>query len=97
MRSPFDRYAGALATVRSDILAAQVRSTLVQQTKIDPADVDDVILGCANQAGEDNRDIARMTLLLADFPVDGPGQTVNRQCGSVQREVANERVAPQRW
>jgi 3-oxoadipyl-CoA thiolase len=82
VRSPLGRYGGALATLRPDSLAAHVLRVLVDRTGIDPADVDDVILGCANQAGEDNRNIARMALLLADFPVDVPGQTVNRLCGS---------------
>ncbi|MDQ6670653.1 MAG: acetyl-CoA C-acyltransferase [Chloroflexota bacterium] len=82
VRSPVGRYAGTLAALRPDSLAAHVLRALVERTGIDPADVDDVILGCANQAGEDNRNVARMALLLADFPVDVPGQTVNRLCGS---------------
>ncbi len=82
IRSPVGRYGGALAMLRPDSLAAHVLRALVERTGIDPADVDDVILGCANQAGEDNRNVARMALLLADFPVDVPGQTVNRLCGS---------------
>src|ERR687883_802843 len=82
VRSPIGRYAGALASVRPDTLAAHTIRALVERTGVDPADVDDVILGCANQAGEDNRNVARMALLLADFPVDVPGQTVNRLCGS---------------
>jgi 3-oxoadipyl-CoA thiolase len=82
MRSPVGRYAGALSPLRPDSLAAHVLRALVDRTGIDPADVDDVILGCANQAGEDNRNVARMALLLADFPVDVAGQTVNRLCGS---------------
>ena len=82
MRSPVGRYAGALSPLRPDSLAAHVLRALVDRTGIDPADVDDVILGCANQAGEDNRNVARMALLLADFPVDVPGQTINRLCGS---------------
>ena len=81
-RSPVGRYAGALSPLRPDSLAAHVLRALVDRTGIDPADVDDVILGCANQAGEDNRNVARMALLLADFPVDVAGQTVNRLCGS---------------
>jgi 3-oxoadipyl-CoA thiolase len=82
IRSPVGRYGGALAMLRPDSLAAHVLRALVERTGIDPADVDDVILGCANQAGEDNRNVARMALLLADFPVDVPGQTINRLCGS---------------
>src|SRR3984893_14654289 len=82
VRSPIGRYGGALADVRPDTLAATTIRALLERTGIDPADVDDVILGCANQAGEDNRNVARMALLLADFPVDVPGQTVNRLCGS---------------
>src|SRR6202521_6158280 len=82
VRSPIGRYAGALAGVRPDTLAAHVIRALLDRTHVDPAEVDDVILGCANQAGEDNRNVARMALLLAGLPVEVPGQTVNRLCGS---------------
>jgi 3-oxoadipyl-CoA thiolase len=82
VRSPIGRYGGALASVRPDSLAAHTIRELLDRTKIDPAEVDDVILGCGNQAGEDNRNVARMALLLAGLPVDVPGQTVNRLCGS---------------
>jgi 3-oxoadipyl-CoA thiolase len=82
VRSPIGRYGGVLASVRPDTLAAHTIRALLERTRIDPADVDDVILGCANQAGEDNRNVARMALLLAGLPVDVPGQTVNRLCGS---------------
>jgi 3-oxoadipyl-CoA thiolase len=81
-RTPFGRYGGALAAVRPDDLAALVIRALLQRTGVDPAAVEDVILGCANQAGEDNRDVARMALLLAGLPVEVAGQTVNRLCGS---------------
>jgi 3-oxoadipyl-CoA thiolase len=82
VRSPIGRYGGALADVRPDTLAATTIRALLERAKIDPAEVDDVILGCANQAGEDNRNVARMALLLAGLPVEVPGQTVNRLCGS---------------
>ena len=82
VRSPIGRYGGVLASVRPDALAAHAIRALLDRTRIDPADVDDVILGCANQAGEDNRNVARMALLLAGLPVEVPGQTVNRLCGS---------------
>jgi 3-oxoadipyl-CoA thiolase len=82
VRSPIGRYGGVLASVRPDTLAAHTIRALLERTRIDPADVDDVILGCANQAGEDNRNVARMALLLAGLPVEVPGQTVNRLCGS---------------
>ncbi|MEV0292401.1 3-oxoadipyl-CoA thiolase [Nocardia sp. NPDC050710] len=83
VRTPFGRYGGALATVRPDDLAAHVIGELVQRLPtVDWGAVDDVILGCANQAGEDNRNIARMAALLAGLPVDVPGSTVNRLCGS---------------
>jgi 3-oxoadipyl-CoA thiolase len=82
VRTPVGRYGGALASVRPDDLAALVLRAVVDRAGLDPATVEDVILGCANQAGEDNRDVARMALLLADFPVDVGGLTVNRLCGS---------------
>jgi 3-oxoadipyl-CoA thiolase len=82
VRTPIGRYGGALAGVRPDTLAAHAIRALLERTQVDPADVDDVILGCANQAGEDNRNVARMALLLAGLPVEVPGQTVNRLCGS---------------
>jgi len=82
VRTPIGRYGGALASVRPDDLAAVVLRAIVDRSGINPAIVEDVILGCANQAGEDNRNVARMALLLADFPVEVGGQTVNRLCGS---------------
>jgi 3-oxoadipyl-CoA thiolase len=82
VRTPIGRYGGALAAVRPDDLAAVVLRAVVDRAGVDPGLVEDVILGCANQAGEDNRDVARMALLLADFPVEVGGQTVNRLCGS---------------
>src|SRR5450830_625861 len=82
LRTPFRRYGGALASVRPDDLAAAVIRALVERTGIDPALVEDVIYGCANQAGEDNRNVARMASLLAGLPIEVPGATVNRLCGS---------------
>ncbi len=82
VRTPIGRYAGSLKDVRPDDLAALVISETVRRANIDPRSVEDVILGCANQAGEDNRDVARMALLLAGLPVEVAGQTVNRLCGS---------------
>jgi 3-oxoadipyl-CoA thiolase len=82
VRTPFGRYAGALAGLRPDAMAAHVLRAVVDQSGIDPAGIDDVILGNANQAGEDNRNVARMATLLAGFPVGVPAQTVNRLCGS---------------
>jgi 3-oxoadipyl-CoA thiolase len=82
VRTPVGRYGGALASVRPDDLAAAVLQAVVERAGLDPALVEDVILGCANQAGEDNRDVARMALLLAGFPVEVAGLTVNRLCGS---------------
>ncbi|MBA4159512.1 MAG: acetyl-CoA C-acyltransferase [Gemmatimonadetes bacterium] len=81
-RTPFGRHGGALAEVRPDDLAAVVVRALVERSGVDPAAIDDVILGCGNQAGEDNRNVARMAVLLAGLPVSVPGQTVNRLCGS---------------
>ena len=82
LRTPFGRYGGALKDVRPDDLAAHVVSALVDRTGLDPALVDDVILGAANQAGEDNRNVGRMAALLAGLPIEVAGQTVNRLCGS---------------
>ena len=82
VRTPVGRFQGALAPVRPDDLAAHVLEALVQRTGLDPAEVDEVFLGCANQAGEDNRNVARMALLLAGFPQHVPGITVNRLCAS---------------
>ena len=82
VRTPIGRYGGALAAVRPDDLAAVVIRAVVDRTGIDAALVEDVILGCANQAGEDNRNVARMALLLAGLPVEVAGLTVNRLCGS---------------
>jgi 3-oxoadipyl-CoA thiolase len=81
-RTPVGRYNGSLASVRPDDLAATVVRALVERTGIDPSLVDDVIFGCANQAGEDNRNVGRMAALLAGMPVTVAGQTVNRLCGS---------------
>ena len=89
LRSPFGRYGGGLAGVRADDLGGQVIAALVAKTKI-PADrIDDVIFGCANQAGEDNRNVGRMSLLLAGLPVSVPGVTVNRLCGSGLQAIAD--------
>ncbi|HQT68204.1 MAG: 3-oxoadipyl-CoA thiolase [Rhodospirillales bacterium 20-60-12] len=83
IRTPFARYAGALRDVRADDLAAHtLRALMAKNPGLDAAAVDDVILGCANQAGEDNRNIARMAALLAGLPVSVPGSTINRLCGS---------------
>ncbi len=81
-RTPFGRYGGVLSGIRPDDLAALAIRALVERTGIDTAAVEDVILGCANQAGEDNRNVARMALLLAGLPVEVGGLTVNRLCGS---------------
>ena len=89
VRTPVGRYGGALAGVRPDDLAATVLEAIVARSGIDPAIIDDVILGCANQAGEDNRNIARMALLIAGLPVEVAGQTVNRLCGSGLQAVAS--------
>ncbi len=82
VRTPIGRYAGSLKDVRPDDLAALVIAEAVRLANIDPDSIEDVIVGCANQAGEDNRDVARMALLLAGLPLHVAGQTVNRLCGS---------------
>lgn len=82
VRTPIGRIGGALKEVRPDDLGALVIQKLLERNNIDPKTIDDVIMGCANQAGEDNRNVARMSLLLAGVPVEVPGVTVNRLCGS---------------
>jgi 3-oxoadipyl-CoA thiolase len=89
VRTPIGRHGGALARVRPDDLAAVPLRALLARTGIDPASIDDVLLGCANQAGEDNRNVARMALLLAGIPITVPGQTVNRLCGSGLQAIAS--------
>ncbi len=89
LRTPFGRYGGALREVRPDDLAAHVIRALLDRTRLDPTSVDDVILGAANQAGEDNRNVGRMAALLAGMPVEVAGQTVNRLCGSGMQAVIN--------
>ena len=89
LRTPVGRHGGSLAGVRPDDLAAIPIKAIVERSGIDPASIDDVIFGCANQAGEDNRNVARMALLLAGLPVEVPGQTVNRLCGSGLQAVAS--------
>ncbi|HRK05821.1 MAG TPA: thiolase family protein [Chlorobiota bacterium] len=81
-RTPIGKYGGTLSSIRPDDMAALVIRDVVDRTGIDPADIDDVILGCANQAGEDNRNVARMAGLLAGLPQSVPGVTVNRLCAS---------------
>lgn len=87
VRTPFGRAGGALAGVRPDDLAAVVMRSVVERTRLDPARIDDVVFGDANQAGEDNRDVARFGALLAGFPTSVPGVTVNRLCGSAVEAV----------
>jgi 3-oxoadipyl-CoA thiolase len=88
LRTPVGKHGGSLAGIRPDDLAAVPLKAVVERSGIDPRTIDDVILGCANQAGEDNRNVARMALLLAGLPVEIPGQTVNRLCGSGLQAVA---------
>lgn len=83
VRTPIGRYAGSLSSVRTDDLAAiPIAALMERNTSVDWSAVDDIILGCANQAGEDNRNVARMAGLLAKLPTDVPGSTINRLCGS---------------
>src|SRR5262249_49672263 len=83
IRTPIGRYAGALSQVRTDALAALPLKALMERNKaVDGGAVDDVVYGCANQAGEDNRNVGRMALLLAGLPQEVPADTVNRLCGS---------------
>ena len=90
VRTPIGRYAGALAAVRTDDLAAVPISAIVRRNaSLEPAAIEDVVLGCANQAGEDNRNVGRMAALLAGLPVGVPAATVNRLCGSGMNAVGN--------
>jgi acetyl-CoA acyltransferase len=90
VRTPIGRYAGALSSVRADDLGAiPVAALLERQAQLDPAAVDDVVYGCANQAGEDNRNVARMSALLAGLPATVPAATVNRLCGSGMNAIGN--------
>ncbi len=96
VRTPIGSLGGSLSPVRADDLAAHVLSALLaRQASIDPSCIEDVILGCANQAGEDNRNVARMALLLAGLPVTVPGETVNRLCASGMAAVAGAARAAQ--
>jgi acetyl-CoA acyltransferase len=88
LRTPFGRHGGGLAAVRPDDLAAHAIAELLSRTGVPAADVEDIVLGCANQAGEDNRNVARMAGLLAGLPVEVAGVTVNRLCGSGMDAVA---------
>src|SRR5438067_3692316 len=89
LRTPVGKHGGALAGVRADDLAAVPIRAVVERSGIDPSSIDDVILGCTNQAGEDNRNVARMASLVAGLPVEVPGQTVNRLCGSGLQAAAS--------
>ena len=89
IRTPIGRFGGGLATMRPDDMAATViRGLLTRNPSLDPVAIEDVIFGCANQAGEDNRNVARMALLLAGLPVEVPGSTINRLCASGLDAVA---------
>src|SRR6187399_247230 len=90
VRTPFGRYGGALSSVRADDLGAvPLAALMARHPRLDWHSVADVIYGCANQAGEDNRNVARMSALLAGLPVEVPGQTVNRLCGSGLQAVVS--------
>jgi 3-oxoadipyl-CoA thiolase len=89
VRTPIGKHGGSLSQVRPDDLAAVALKALLERTKVSASEVEDVYMGCANQAGEDNRNVGRMALLLAGFPLDVPGCTVNRLCGSGLEAVAN--------
>src|SRR5579863_8439720 len=95
LRTPVGRYNGALRDVRPDDLAALAIRAVVDRTGIDPAGIEDVILGCTNQAGEDNRNVARMAVLLAGLPVEVGGCTVNRLCASGLEAVNRAAMAIQ--
>src|SRR5437879_10513021 len=89
IRTPFGRYGGKLASIRTDDLATiPLKALVARNAGVDWNTLDDVVYGCANQAGEDNRNVARMALLLAGLPKEVPGSTVNRLCGSSMDAVA---------
>ena len=91
VRTPVGRYGGALAGVRPDDLAAHVIAAAVERAGVDAAEIEDVWFGCANQAGEDNRNVARMAVLLSGLSDEIPGYTVNRLCASSLQAVASAR------
>jgi len=95
VRTPIGKLGGTLSAIRADDLAAHVIQSLLNRQDIDPSTIDDVIFGCANQAGEDNRNIARMALLLAGVPFTVPGETVNRLCASGMSAVIHSHRAIQ--
>ena len=95
VRTPIGKFGGMLSSVRTDDLAAHVIRALMDRFDFDPAEIDDVIMGCANQAGEDNRNVARMALLLAGLPFSVPGETVNRLCASGMSAAINAHRAIQ--
>jgi len=95
VRTPIGKFGGMLSSIRTDDLAAHVIRALMDRYDFDPTEIDDVILGCANQAGEDNRNVARMALLLAGLPFSVPGETVNRLCASGMSAVINAHRAIQ--
>lgn len=92
LRTPIGRYGGVLADQRPDDLVATTLKTVVERSGIDASDIDEVILGSANQAGEDNRNIARMAVLLAGLPESVPGFTVNRLCASGMTAITTARA-----
>jgi len=93
IRTPIGRYGGALKDVRPDDLAAEMIQAIVQRNSLDPQVIEDVVIGCTNQAGEDNRNVARMAVLIAGLPDSVPGQTVNRLCGSGMQAVLTAAAA----
>jgi len=95
VRTPIGKFSGSLSTIRTDNLAAHGIRSLISRQDFDPTIIDDVIMGCANQAGEDNRNIARMALLLAGLPFTVPGETVNRLCASGMSAVIHAHRAIQ--
>ena len=95
IRTPFGNFGGTLKDIRTDDLAAIPIKELIARNKINPEKINDVILGCANQAGEDNRNVARMALLLAELPFSVPGETINRLCASGMSAIINAHRAIQ--
>src|SRR4030043_2423787 len=89
IRTPLGKYGGILSKVRADDMVAILLQEIAKRNNIDYAEIEDVMIGCANQAGEDSRNVARMAIIIAGFPFEVPGQTVNGLCASAMQTIIN--------